>query len=243
MAYVRFVGSENVYGCTVIPETDNVVKMQFVADKELNTSGFDLFLDEECSVDIGGEYYHAFTTVYRNDSTTVEYNGYELSNDGSVYIEPTPEEQPEPVEPTLDEVKESKISELNNVQQETIVNGVDVTLSDGNSHHFSLSEYDQISLMALQTQVTAGVEQIPWHTADSDTGCEYFSNADMATIIAKALAHVTWHVTYFINLKIYINALETVDEVNAIEYGVYIPEEYQDDVMKDLYKAMEKSNA
>ena len=101
--------------------------------------------------------------------------------------------------------------------------------------HFTLTGYDQTCLIGLQTKVLAGDEKIPWHDSDISTGCKYYSNADMAIITEKAMAFVTWHVTYFINLRVYILDLETKEEVESIEYGTYIPEEYQDEVMRDLY--------
>ena len=109
MAYVRFLGDESVRKAIVVPnDKENIVTLKFEEEKEVNTSGFDLFLDEECEVDIGGDSYHRFTTMYRNDETTEEYNGYQLSNDGSVYVPPEPEPEPEPYEPTLEELKEQK---------------------------------------------------------------------------------------------------------------------------------------
>ena len=164
-------------------------------------------------------------------------NGYQLSNNDTVYIPPTPKPtpEPEPYVPTLEEVKQNKINEMNAIQQETIQNGFDITLSDGTVEHFTLTDHDQTSLMGLQTKVLAGDERIPWHDSDVTTGCKYYSNADMAIITEKAMAYVTWHVTYFINLRVYILALETKEEVESIEYGTYIPEEYQDEVMRDLY--------
>ena len=56
----------------------------------------------------------------------------------------------------------------------------------------------------------------------------------MALIIASALAHVTYHVTYFRDLRIYIRALDSKEEVQAITYGVAIPEKYQSEVLKVL---------
>ena len=53
-----------------------------------------------------------------------------MSDDGSVYVEPIePEPEPEP-EISLDEVKEAKVAEMNDIQQKLIAQGVDVTLSD-----------------------------------------------------------------------------------------------------------------
>ena len=191
-----------------------------------NTSGFNLLTEKGF---VFGKY-EDYTTLYKDTET-----GYILSNDGSVYVEPEPIPEPEPIEPTLEEVKESKVSEMNETQQKVIAAGVDVTLADGTTRHFSLSDNDQLSLVGLQTQVVAGLDEIPWHTSDAENGCEYFSNSDMALITEKAMEFITWHTTYFINLRLYINSLLDKESVKAVYYGMYIPKEYQDDVMKDLY--------
>lgn len=235
MAYLKFLDSENIYKTKVIP-SGNIVTLKFDSDKEVSTAGFDLFLDESCEVDIGGDFYLDYTTIYRNDDVTAEYNGYQLSNDGSVYVEPEPE--PEPYVPTLEEVQEAKVAEMESVQAETIQSGVDVQLSDGSTEHFTLTANDQISLMGLQTQVAQGAEQIPWHTSDQGEPCKYYSNTDMALITAKAMAFVTYHVTYLRDLRIYIRSLQSKEEVEAVFYGTTIPEEYQSEPLADLLAAL-----
>lgn len=234
MAYIRFLGSDLIYKASVIP-VDNIVTLKFDSEKEVSAAGFDLFLDEDCKVDIGENFYHGFTTIYRNDSVTAEYNGYQLSNDGSVYVAPEP---PEPYIPTLEEVQEAKVMEMESVQAETIQSGVDVQLSDGSTEHFTLTANDQISLMGLQTQVAQGVEQIPWHTSDQGEPCKYYSNANMALITAKAMAFVTYHVTYLRDLRIYIRNLQSKEEVEEVFYGTSIPEEYQSEPLADLLAAL-----
>ena len=231
--YIKFLNSKTPVKCAVKRISENVVELRFADKVILDVSGFNAYKDADCEYNIGGNTYLDYTTVYRNDETTVARNGYQLSNNDTVYIPPTPE--PEPYVPTLEEVKNKKISEMNSIQQSAIQNGLDITLSDGTVEHFTLTDHDQTSLMGLQTKVLAGDERIPWHDSDITTGCKYYSNADMAIITEKAMAFVTWHVTYFINLRVYILALETKEEVEAIDYGTYIPEEYQDEVMRDLY--------
>lgn len=140
--------------------------------------------------------------------------------------------------PTLEEVKASKVKEVHEAQQAAINQGIDVTLTDGTVEHFTLTDHDQTSLMGLQTQVAQGAEQIPWHTSDTTEHCKYYSNADMLLIVTAAMQYVTFHVTYFRDLRIYINALEDKESVEAVAYGVYIPVEYQSEVLKDLYAAM-----
>ena len=234
MAYLKFLDSKTLLKCTVVPAGNNIVTLKFPDSVTVDTSGFDLFLDAQGEHDIGGDSYHGFTTMYRNDEETAKYNGYQLSNDGSVYED---QPQPTPVEPTLDELKAQKITEMNNAQQTAIQNGIDVTLSDGTVEHFTLTDHDQTSLMGLQTQVVSGAEQIPWHTSDTTEHCKYYSNADMALITSAAMQAVTFHVTWFRDLRIYINSLQSSEEVKNITYDSYIPEEYRSEVLKDLLEA------
>lgn len=138
---------------------------------------------------------------------------------------------------TLEEVKEAKVAEMNAVQQEIITSGIDVTLADGTTDHFDLTDRDQLRLTGLQKQVESGVEKISWHTSDEDEHCKFYSNADMALITEKAMAHVTWHVTYFRDLRIYIRSLGTKEEVAAVMYGIDIPVEYKSVPLKSMIAA------
>lgn len=242
--YIKFNDdADDTVQCTVIPQGNTIVTLQFPRGDEqiINTSGFKLYLDAEMQHDIGGDSYAGYTTVYRNDEETARYNGYQLSNDGSVYIAPPPPEpvpEPEPYVPTLEEVQEQKIAEMNMMQQSVIQSGVQVTLSDGTEEHFTLSGQDQTSLMGLQTQVAAGADNIPWHTSDQSQHCKYYSNADMALIVTAAMQYVTYHVTYYRDLRIYIRSLDNKDKVNAVYYGMQIPMEYQSEPLKDMLAQM-----
>lgn len=118
MAYLRFLDSKELIRCKVIPESEHLVLLSFPGDIVVNISGFDLFLDEKGEVNIGGDSYHGFTTIYRNDDYTTNFHGYQLSDDGSVYVEPVVPE-PEPShEPTAEELEEQerqqKISDISN---------------------------------------------------------------------------------------------------------------------------------
>lgn len=138
---------------------------------------------------------------------------------------------------TLDETKEKKVVEMNEAQQQIITDGIDVTLTDGTTDHFDLTDRDQMRIMGLQSQVASGTELISWHTSNEDEHCKFYSNADMAMIAEKAMAYVTWHVTYFRDLRIYIRSLETKEAVAAVTYGMDIPTEYQSDPLKAMIAA------
>lgn len=88
--------------------------------------------------------------------------------------------------------------------------------------------------MGLQSRVVAGDENIPWHNSNKDEHCKFYSNADMGLITTTALAYVTYHVTYFRDLRIYIRSLQDKETINAITYGDPIPSEYQSEVLKTM---------
>lgn len=202
----------------VIKQDDSHILIEGV---EKNTSGFRLLTEKGY---VFGKY-EEFTTLYKE-----EENGFILSNDGSVYVEP----EPDPYEPTLEDSQEAKVAEMNMAQQGIIATGVDVVLTDGTTEHFTLEDHDQTSLVGLQSQVAAGEENIPWHTSNEAEHCKFYSNKDMKKITATAMAYVTWHVTYFRDLRIYIRSLTEKEDVEKITYGIDIPEAYQSEPLKAM---------
>ena len=222
---ILFLNQEEPVMGTVTVQDLHHVKIEGVLQ---NLSGFHLVTNDG---QVYGKY-ETYTTLYK----TVE-DGYILSDDGSVYVEPDPEPKPEPYVPTLEEIQEAKVNEMNAAQQAVIAEGVDVVLTDGSTEHFTLTERDQTSLVGLQGQVEAGEQNIPWHTSDEEEHCKFYSNADMAKITATAMEYVTWHVTYFRDLRIYIRALTEIEEVEKVTYGMTIPEEYQSEPLKTMIAA------
>lgn len=212
---------------SIQPATPHIMRIVFTGSVPVNWGDITTYT-------IGGmEAYTimGYDTLYRQDGQTVE-----LSNDGSVYVPPAPPEPvvpPEPYVPTLEEVRVTKKAEVNADCEAMIMSGVNVTLSDGNTEHFDLKERDQLNLFGKQIQVTVGVESIEYHTdTDPTTNCKYYSNADMQSIIQAAMWHVSYHQTYCISLKVWIDACETKEEVEEIFYGAEVPEQYRSEVLK-----------
>lgn len=139
--------------------------------------------------------------------------------------------------PPLEEVKSQKIQEMNERQQEIIQNGIEVQLSDGTTGQFSLGLYDQLSLGQLRSNAEKGTEKIPWHEDEEGKKCKWYCAVDMLLITSKAEAFLTYHITYFRDLRDYIKSMGDKESVNSVEYGVYIPSEYQSEVLRDLYSA------
>lgn len=214
---IQFLNEGYAKTATVRKVNEHVVE---VAGVELNLSGFQIL---NSGGTIFGKY-DDYTTLYR-----VVDGGYQLSNDKSVYEEP---EYDNPREITLKDAQENKVAEMNSAQQSAIEYGVDVQLTDGTTEHFSLTQYDQQSLMGLQSLVASGQESIPWHNSNESEHCKFYSNADMQKIIESALSYVTFHVTWFRDLRIYIRSLTDIESVQAITYNTEIPVQYQSEVLQ-----------
>lgn len=169
--------------------------------------------------------------------TEEEYNLLydSIEHNQKIFVGNTKEEEPiveQEIKPdrTIEFVKRSKINEMSNTCKNTIEAGFDLEIR-GEIKHFSLDTQDQLNLMSLgimaQTQ-----SLIPYH-ADGEE-CIFYTDQEINNIVDSANAFKIYHTTYYNSLKNYINALETIEEISIIEYGIDIPEEYQTDVLKAL---------
>lgn len=211
MAYIRFLGEKTPHKATVIP-TNNIVTVKFGTDVIENKNGFDLFLDKECTIDIGGTFYQKFTTIYRNDSVTKKYNGYQLSNDGSVYVEPEISPNPKPYNPTLDEVKESKKAEIKMKVQNEILSDVMIA-----SYAFGYNESDMIAIRnAYEDSISSGMSVI---LKDSTGQSRELNEKEITDLYKKQEIKRLEKESYAQCLLDYIDGLTSKEAVNSVEYG------------------------
>lgn len=134
--------------------------------------------------------------------------------------------------PTIDEQKATLISKMSNKCNSIITNGFDVVLDDGKIHHFSLKTEDQLKIQALGLKAKSGETVLPYH-ADGEP-CRFFSVQEITSLNVKMESIIEYQTTYFNSLRDYINSLETSEDLNAVEYGMEIPAEYQSEVLKVL---------
>lgn len=131
---------------------------------------------------------------------------------------------------TLEYVREAKINEMSRACNRTIEKGIDVEIK-GEVHHFSLNTQDQLNLITLST-LTDTEEVIPYH-ADGEI-CKFYTASEMKQIIAATTRFKIYHTTYYNALKAYIKSLDTIEDINAIYYGIKLPETFQADVLQQL---------
>lgn len=231
MLNLTYLGSKATYEVNFSRVSPHIV--QILGELPFKDKGFTL--SREGKKDFWD--YTDYTTLYKE----VE-GGLQFSNDGSVYEEPIkPDPVPEePYIPTLEEVKAAKVAEMEVMKEAAMAAGINVTLTDGSEEHFNLEEKEQKMLMALQVKVSAGDEKIPWHTSDETEHCKYYSNADMGLIITAAETVATYHETYIRDLRIYIDSMDNKENVEAVTYGMVIPEGYRSEVLQDMYAVQQK---
>lgn len=226
MLELMYIGEETKYNVEFSRISPHVV--QILGELPFMDSGFSLSRTGKKD-----NWNHpGYTTLYR----TID-GGYQLSDDGSVYVappEPVQPPEPEPYVPTLAEVQEMKVAEMDMTQQAIVQAGFEVVLADGTTEHFDLTEKEQKQLSVLQGVIARGDEKIPWHTSDEAEHCKYYSNADMSKVVTAAFDLVTYHETYFRDLRIYIRSLETKEAVEAVTYGMEIPEKYRSQPLADM---------
>ncbi len=121
------------------------------------------------------------------------------------------------IEPTLEEVKADKILEISAVCQEKIFNGVDVTLANGETKHFSLKIEDQLNLNRLALIFRDAKEDcgIVYH-ADGEV-CSEFSKEDFFKIVNLASEFISEETEKCNKLMKRVEELLTVEEVLRVE--------------------------
>lgn len=139
---------------------------------------------------------------------------------------------------TLEEIKAAKKQEIGQACDKIIYDGMDVTLTNGSTEHFSLTDHDQLNLFGKQVQLTAGTDQLEYHS--DGQACRYYSAKDMQLITSAAMAYVSYHTTYCNAINMWIAGCGSAEEVQAIYYGADVPEEYKSDVLK-AYLATKES--
>lgn len=177
-----------------------------------------------------------YTMVSTIEITAEEYEIYMAaiySNEGiEEEIDEPEEKEKETVDPiyqdTLEFIRSSKIKEMSAACRHTIEEGFSLELRSG-THHFSLTTQDQLNLMNLSVMAQTQ-ELIPYH-ADGEE-CIFYTSDEINLIVETATNLKIYQTTYYNSLKTYINALETIEEIAAIEYGTPIPDEYKSDALR-----------
>lgn len=146
-------------------------------------------------------------------------NGYSITPDTERW-ESWKAEQPDPVETA----REAKIEELSVACNTAINAGTQVQLTDGATEPFTYGLADQSNVSEMFNAVLLGATRYPYHANDDD--CRMYSAQDIVTIYATLSAFKTNQTTYHNQLKSYVKALSTQEEIEAVTYGQELTGDY-----------------
>lgn len=212
MNKIIFLGNLiNPYDATLNIISEHVVGLTLYKDDiadSILTSGF-FVANEHNYTNMSDSKYYSYTTIWNKEQNIVY-----LSNDGSQY---TPAPEPTPTPKTLDEVKAEKIASLSQICNSIIIYGVDVFVKNANKH-FSYTLDDQTNIKEIfDLSITTKVPQ--YYHADGES-CQLYEVDEMVTIYATEALNKLGNITYFNQLRTYVNSLTTIDEVNSVSYGM-----------------------
>lgn len=113
----------------------------------------------------------------------------------------------------IDDIKQIKISMMSSICQNVIEGGFDL-----NDEHYSLSAYDQINIMKLESQARLNPDQpLPYH-ADGEL-CKLYTAEDIITLAEYATGWKLYWSTYFNHLKNEILNMTDVDQIISVKFG------------------------
>lgn len=125
---------------------------------------------------------------------------------------------------SVETVKSAKLMEISKICNDVIISGFDIDLGDGDLIHFNLSIEDQSNINNLFRVVELGGTEFPYQ---SDGGfCRVYSASEIVQIYVAAQTLITTQTTYHNELKQYVQSLESVEEISAVQYGMDLPEPY-----------------
>lgn len=125
--------------------------------------------------------------------------------------------------PTTDEIKRAKISYLSSICNKQIIYGIDISIN-GDIEHFSYTKEDQTNIkelfdLAMQTNM-------PMYYHSDGNSCKLYTVEQIIDIYTMSAMNKMHHITYFNQLKMYIQSLDDIESVSEIEYGYELSGEY-----------------
>lgn len=143
-------------------------------------------------------------------------------------------------EDSLPVVRAAKLKEISEACNSVIIAGIDLKLTEG-TVHFNLSIEDQSNIANLFRVVELGGTGFPYQ---SDGGvCRIYTAAEIAQIYVAAQTMITSQTTYHNELKMYVQSLETAEDIAAVQYGMTLPDPYLTEMNEKLAVAQAQMNA
>lgn len=143
-------------------------------------------------------------------------------------------------EDPIETIRNIKLKEISDACNHTIISGIDIEFNK-EKVHFNLSIEDQSNINNLFRVVELGGTEFPYQ---SDGGeCRIYTAAEIAQIYIASQTLITTQTTYHNALKQYVQSLSSIEDIDAVTYGMELPEPYLTSVNKKLATAKAQMDA
>ena len=166
-----------------------------------------------------------FTTLFRIVGKDVQ-----LSDDGTTY------DEDKMILEELESKKENKIRQMSDACNQAILGGVSIAIK-GQNRHFSYTLEDQQNIKATFDLVKMTKMDIPYH-ADNES-CELFTAQEITELYVAEQLNLFHNQIYFNQLKCFIESLNTLDDIEVVQYGQSLTGDY----LNTYNEMMKQTNA
>lgn len=143
-------------------------------------------------------------------------------------------------EDPVETIRNIKLKEISDACSYTIISGIDIEFNK-EKVHFNLSIEDQSNINNLFRVVELGGTEFPYQ---SDGGeCRIYTATEIAQIYIASQTLITTQTTYHNALKQYVQLLSSIKDIDAVTYGMELPEPYLTSVNKKLATAKAQMDA
>lgn len=123
--------------------------------------------------------------------------------------------------------RNEKLAELSAACEKAINAGTKVKFSDGSERMVTYDIKDQANIKELFDAARMGAPAYLYHTPSGD--CMMYSAADIFAMYSTLARYKTQQLTYHNKLKKYVQSLDIVPAIQAVQYGDPLTGEYLED--------------
>lgn len=191
------------------------VKTKGIYIVSINSSAFLKNTEEWVEIDSGTEdKHHHAQGNYFDKSLITESGAYRYKLVDGSPVECTPEEIASQLLPSI---KQSKITELSNLCNQAINQGMEIQLSPEVKEYFTYSIDDQANISEMFNSLVLGAESYPYHASGAE--CRMYTPSEIITMYSSLSGLKTHHLTYYNQLRAYVESLSDAEAIQAVTYG------------------------
>lgn len=133
----------------------------------------------------------------------------------------------EPLPDVLTPARQNKLDEISTACNTAIIAGDNVTFMDGTTKFFAYSLEDQTNIGQMFSAVLAGATRYLYHAEGG--ACMMYTADEIISIYSTLASRKTALLTYHNSLKSYVQSLESVTDIEAVTWGMELPDPYLSD--------------